>query len=55
MQTIIIYKVVWVNEFGDIEERNFQDETSARNYAQAKLNSHLFKTAILGQITELTI
>lgn len=55
MQTIVIYKVCFVDEYGDIQERDFQDEVSARNYAQTKTNSQLFKTAILGQIEELTI
>ena len=55
MQTIIIYKVVYVNEFGDIEERNYQNEIDARNFARNKQNSQLFKTAILGEITEIPI
>ena len=55
MQTIVLYKVVFINEIGEVDERDFQDETSARNYAQTKPDSHLFKYAILGQITELTI
>ena len=55
MQTIIMYKVVWVNELGEIEERNYQNESDARNFARSKQNSQLFETAILGQIKELTI
>lgn len=55
MQTIILYKVVYVNEYGDVEERNYQNESDARNFARSKQNSQLFKTAILGEITEIQI
>lgn len=55
MRTIISYKVVWVNEFGDVEECDFQNENQARNFARNKQNSQLFKTAILGEITEIQI
>lgn len=34
MQTIIMYKVVWVNELGEIEERNYQNESDARNFCK---------------------
>lgn len=55
MRTITLYKVVWVNELGDIEERNYQNESEARDFARNKQNSQLFKTAILGEITEIQI
>lgn len=55
MKTIILYKVVWVDEFGAVEERDFQNESDARYFARNHQNVQLFKTAILGEITELTI
>lgn len=53
MNTIITYKVVFVNSFGDLEEKEFSDLQGAQDFAQTVSNPHIFKVTILGSIEEV--
>lgn len=55
MHTIILYKVVWVNEFGDVDERDFPDLNTATVFYNQVQNAHVYEYRILGQIKEVTI
>lgn len=53
MHTIITYKVVFVNGFGDLEEKEFSDLQGAQDFALTVSNPHIFKVTILGSIEEV--
>lgn len=53
MQTITTYKVVYVNQYGDIMEQDFDDENAARNFAAENIDSILYKVQILGSIERI--
>ena len=53
MNTLVTYKVVWVDDFGAIQEIDFDDEQSARDLATSTQNSILYKIQILGSIERL--
>ena len=55
MQTIISYKIAWVDNYGCINEMDFSTKQSAINYA-AHYNItdyELFEVRIVGQIKKL--
>lgn len=53
MQTITTYKVVYVDDYGDIQEIDFETENNARRFASVTDNSILYKVQILGSIERL--
>ena len=53
MNTIILYKVVWVNSFGIPDERDFDNETDARNFSTTVSDPQIFRYEIIGSITRL--
>ena len=53
MQTMITYKVAWVDSFGAIQEIDFDTEQDARDYATSVTNPVIYKIAMLGQIERL--
>lgn len=53
MNTIITYKVVFINPYGDLEEREFSDVQGAQDFAQTVSGSHIYKVTILGSIEEV--
>lgn len=53
MQTITTYKVVYFNQYGDMMEKDFNDENAARNFAAETDNSTLYKVQILGSIERI--
>ena len=55
MQTIILYKVVWVDAYGDINEQDFSNLQSAINFTNHVQDAHLYEYKILGQIKEINI
>ena len=54
MNTIVSYKVVYVDAYGDIQEYDYSTENEARAMAATQNNSIIYKVAILGQIERLT-
>ena len=55
MQTIILYKVVWVDDYGDINERDFSTLEDARKLYNTVQDAHVYEYRILGQIKEVNI
>jgi hypothetical protein len=55
MQTIILYKVVWVDGYGDVNEKDFPDLTSATQFYHQVQNAQVYEYRILGQMKEVTI
>ena len=55
MQTITLYKVVWIGTYGDVGERDFSDLRSAQNFANHVQDAHVYEYKILGQIKEINI
>ena len=53
MNTLVTYKVVWVDTYGTLQEIDFDDETTARNFATSTTDSILYKIQILGSIERL--
>lgn len=53
MQTITSYKVVYFDQYGDIMEKDFNDENAARNFAAENTDSILYKVQILGSIERI--
>ncbi len=53
MQTITTYKVVYFNQYGDMLEKEFNDETAARHFAAENINSILYKVQVLGSIERI--
>lgn len=53
MNTIITYKVVYVDSFGDITEQDFDTEAEARTFSSSINDSIIYKVAILGSIERL--
>lgn len=55
MQTIISYKITYVDEYGCIVEMDFSDKQSAIDYAAHHniTNYELFEVGIIGQIKKL--
>lgn len=55
MRTIILYKVVWIDEYGDVNEKDFStlhDATLLYNQLQ---DAHVYEYRMLGQIKEVNI
>lgn len=55
MQTIILYKVVWVDNYGNVNEKDFQDLGTATRFYHQVQNAQVYEYRILGQIKEVTI
>ena len=55
MQTITLYKVVWVDTYGDTNEEDFSDFQSAINFTNHVPNAKVFEYKILGEIREINI
>ena len=53
MKTIITYKVVFINSYGDLEEREFSDVQGAQDFAQTVSGSHVYKVTVLGSVEEV--
>lgn len=53
MQTIISYKVVWVNQYGDMEEKDCNTEDEALDIQSSIPDSFVYKIAILGSIERI--
>lgn len=53
MKTIISYKVVWVNQFGDLEEKDCSTEDEALAIQATINDSFVYKIAILGSIERI--
>ena len=54
MNTITTYKVVYVGDYGDIQEYDTDSETEARRIADRIPNSILYRVRILGEIERIT-
>lgn len=53
MNTITSYKVVFVNSFGDLEEKDFSDLQGAHDFAQTVSNPKIYKVQLIGYIEEV--
>ena len=53
MNTITSYKVVFVNSFGDLEEKDFSDLQGARDFALTASNPKIYKVQVIGYIEEV--
>ena len=55
MKTIITYKIVFIDEFGDIQDRDFNSESEARTFAVNNniTDFEIYEVKILGSITKL--
>ncbi len=53
MNTITLYKVVFINEYGDIEDYDFSEEREARTFAQSKNDAIIYRYRILGSIEKI--
>lgn len=53
MNTITSYKVVWISQYGDLMERDFNDLTEARNFSSTVNDSILYKIQMLGSIERI--
>ena len=55
MQTITLYKVVWVDGYGDVNEKDFPDLITATKFYHQVQNALVYEYKMLGQIKEVTI
>lgn len=55
MQTIILYKVVWFDEYGDINEKDFSTLNEATILYNQLQDAHIYEYRMLGQIKEVTV
>ncbi len=53
MNTITSYKVVWVTQYGDLMEKDFNDLTEARDFSSSVSDSILYKIQMLGSIERI--
>lgn len=53
MQTLTSYKVVYFDQYGDMMEKDFNDENAARNFAAENIDSILYRVQILGSIERI--
>lgn len=53
MKTITSYKVVYINSFGDLEEKDFSDLQGAQDFAQTVSNPKVYKVQLLGSMIEV--
>ena len=53
MNTITSYKIVWIDSYGDLQEKDYDDLTEAQNFATSVNDSILYKVQILGSIERI--
>lgn len=55
MNTITSYKLVFMDQYGDLHDRDFNSESEARTFASNNsiTNFELYEVKILGSITKL--
>ena len=53
MQTITSYKVVYFNQYGDMLEKDFNDENAARHFSAEINDSILYKVQIIGSVERI--
>lgn len=53
MKTIILYKVIYFDSYGDYSERDFQELSDAQSFALTVQHSKVYKYEIVGNITEV--
>lgn len=53
MNTIILFKVIYVEANGLITEADFQEETDARSFAATVSDPVIYKYAIIGQMERI--
>lgn len=55
MKTLTTYKIVFIDEFLDLQEYDFDTEAEARNFARNNniTNFILYEVKIMGSITKL--
>ena len=54
MNTVTSYKIVWIDTTGDLQEKDFDDLTAARDFASSVTDSILYRVQILGSIERIT-
>ena len=55
MQTIILYKVVWIDEYGDVNEKDFSTLHDATLLYNRLQDAHVYEYRMLGQIKEVNV
>ena len=55
MQTMTLYKVVWIDAYGDINEQDFSNLQSAINFTNRVQNAQVYEYKMLGEIKKINI
>lgn len=53
MKTMTTYKVVWIDLYGDLQEKDFDDITQARDFSSSVNDSILYEIKMLGSIERI--
>ena len=54
MKTITFYKVVYVDQYGEVVDNDFQNETQARAYAGTVTNARIYRYKMLADVVDIT-
>ena len=54
MKTISFYKVVYIDDAGNVIETDFTDESSARSFANSHADCQIYEYKMLAQVTNIT-